>query len=91
MLNTAGSPDADCFVIDYKMQDINGIDLRGRLRDRDITAPAILITATDGKISVRAANAGVKHVLQKPILDESLVKHICEAIQEGPAARPRPQ
>jgi hypothetical protein len=35
------------------MQDINGIDLVGRLRDRDITAPAILITGyPDGKISV---------------------------------------
>jgi two-component system response regulator FixJ len=74
------------------MQDINGIDLVGRLRDRDITAPAILITGyPDGKISVRAANAGVKHVLQKPILDQSLVKHIREAIQEGPADGPQPQ
>ena len=92
LLNTPGSADADCFVIDYKMQDINGIDLVGRLRDRDITAPAILITGyPDGKISVRAANAGVKHVLQKPILDQSLVKHIREAIQEGPADGPQPQ
>jgi two-component system, LuxR family, response regulator FixJ len=55
LLNTPGSADADCFVIDYKMPDINGIDLVGRLRDRDITAPAILITGyPDGKISVRA-------------------------------------
>jgi two-component system, LuxR family, response regulator FixJ len=92
LLNTPGSADADCFVIDYKMPDINGIDLVGRLRDRDITAPAILITGyPDGKISVRAANAGVKHVLQKPILDQSLVKHIREAIQEGPADGSQPQ
>jgi two-component system, LuxR family, response regulator FixJ len=92
LLNTPGSADADCFVIDYKMQDINGIDLVGRLRDRDITAPAILITGyPDGKISVRAANAGVKHVLQKPILDQSLVKHIREAIQQRPADGPQPQ
>jgi two-component system response regulator FixJ len=92
LLNTRGSADADCFAIDYKMPDINGIDLVGRLRDRDITAPAILITGyPDGKISVRAANAGVKHVLQKPILDQSLVKHIREAIQQRPADGPQPQ
>ena len=26
----------DCIVIDYKMPDMNGIDLANRLRDRDM-------------------------------------------------------
>jgi two-component system, LuxR family, response regulator FixJ len=83
------SGDADCFVIDYKMPDINGIDLVGRLRARGITAPAILITGyPDAKISDRAADAGVKRVLLKPHLEENLVKSIQEAIQEGTAGAP---
>ena len=77
--------DADCLVIDYKMPDINGIDLVGRLRSRAVTAPVILITGyPDGGISARAADAGVRDVLLKPLLEESLVKCIREAIQQGP-------
>jgi FixJ family two-component response regulator len=93
LLAAPRSVDADCFVIDYKMPDINGIDLVGHLRGRGITAPVILITGyPDGKIAVRAADAGVKHVLLKPLLEESLVKHIRDAIQEGmPAAGALPR
>jgi two-component system response regulator FixJ len=90
LLNAPLLADADCFLIDYKMPDINGIDLVGNLRACGVTAAAILITGyPDGKISARAADAGVKHVLQKPILEESLVKHIREAIQEGIVAASR--
>jgi FixJ family two-component response regulator len=73
----------DCFVIDYKMPDMNGIDLVSRLRNRDITAPIILITGyPDENISARAAAAGIRHVVQKPLLEESLVAHIRGAILE---------
>jgi FixJ family two-component response regulator len=88
MLNAADSTGADCFVIDYKMPDMNGVDLAGRLRNRDIAAPIILITGyLDQHISARAAAAGVRHVLEKPLLEDSLVKRIRGAIQE---ARPAP-
>src|SRR5450631_2580726 len=84
LLNAVRSTGVDCFVIDYKMPDMNGIDLAGRLRNRDIAAPVILITGyPDENISVRAATAGVRHVLLKPLLDESLVTRIRGAIQEA--------
>jgi two-component system response regulator FixJ len=84
VLNAAAPTDVDCFVVDYKMPDINGIDLVGRLRKRDLAAPVILITGyPDKNIADRAAAAGVKHVLRKPLLDESLVKQIRGAIQEA--------
>jgi two-component system response regulator FixJ len=86
LLAAPRSADADCFVIDYKMPDINGIDLVGHLRDRGITAPVILITGyPDGNIAVRAAEVGVRHVLLKPHIEESLIKRIREVIQEGSA------
>jgi len=86
LLNAVRSTGVDCFVIDYKMPDMNGIDLAGRLRNRDIAAPIILITGyPDENISARAA--GVRHVLQKPLLEDSLVTRIRGAIQEiRPAA-----
>ena len=87
LLNAVRSTGIDCFVIDYKMPDMNGLDLAGRLRNRDITAPVILITGyPDENISARAEAAGVRHVLQKPLLEESLVTRIRGAIQEAEAA-----
>ncbi len=88
LLNAVRSTGVDCFVIDYKMPDMNGIDLAGRLRNRDIAAPVILITGyPDENITARAKAAGVRHVLMKPLLDESLVARIRGVIQDDRPAR----
>jgi two-component system, LuxR family, response regulator FixJ len=87
VLNAALSTGVDCFVLDYKMPDMNGIDLASRLRGRDIATPVILITGyPDDNISTRAAAAGVDHVLRKPLLDDSLVKRIRTAIRDARSA-----
>jgi two-component system response regulator FixJ len=83
LLNAVRSTGADCFVIDYKMPDMNGLDLAARLRNRDIAAPIILITGyPDENIAARAAAAGIRDVLLKPWLEESLVTRIRGAIEE---------
>jgi FixJ family two-component response regulator len=81
--------EVDCFVIDYKMAAMNGLDLAERLRNRDIDTPIILITGyPDANILEKAAAAGIHHVLLKPHLEESLVNRIRGAIQEShPASR----
>jgi two-component system, LuxR family, response regulator FixJ len=82
LLNAAEMPGADCYVIDYKMPDINGIDLVGRLRKANDNTPVVLITGyPDENISARAAAAGVKEVILKPLLDENLLKGIRGAIE----------
>jgi FixJ family two-component response regulator len=87
LLNAVRSTGVDCFVLDYKMPDMNGLDLAGRLRNRDIAAPVILITGyPDENISARAEAAGVRHVLLKPLLDDSLVSRIRGAIQDSQPA-----
>ncbi|MHB0770587.1 response regulator [Bradyrhizobium sp. 5.13L] len=87
LLNVSGATGPDCYVIDYKMPDINGIELASRLRKSDRNAPVILITGyPDENISVRAATAGIKDVVLKPLLDENLVKYIRHAIQDRPRA-----
>jgi FixJ family two-component response regulator len=84
LLNSAHAGGADCFVIDYKMPDMNGIDLAGYLRKRDIDSPVILITGyPDEGIPARAAAAGVIDVMLKPLLDDSLPKRIRGAIAES--------
>jgi two-component system, LuxR family, response regulator FixJ len=88
LLNAVVSNGADCFVIDYKMPNMDGIDLANRLRNHEIATPIILITGyPDDNISAKAAIAGVHHVLLKPHLEESLVAHIWGAIQEGQPCR----
>jgi two-component system response regulator FixJ len=82
LLHAAIAAPADCFVIDYKMPDMNGIDLASRLRSSSIAAPIILITGyPDENISARAEAAGVQQVLLKPHLEESLVSQIQGAIR----------
>jgi FixJ family two-component response regulator len=84
LLNGSDAGKADCFVIDYKMPTMSGIDLANRLRNRSAGAPIILITGyPDENIAEKAAAAGIRHVLLKPHLEESLVSRIRGAILEG--------
>ena len=88
LLNALVSNGVDCLVIDYKMPDINGIDLVGRLREHHVAAPVILITGyPDENIFARAAAAGVEHVMLKPLLGDGLVSQIRGAISEGHPGR----
>ena len=87
LLNALNSAPVDCFVIDYKMPDINGIDLTGDLRKRGATAPVVLITGHyDAKLAERAAAIGVRDLLLKPMLEENLVKRIRKVIKEDQEA-----
>jgi two-component system, LuxR family, response regulator FixJ len=83
LLDAVASAGADCFVIDYKMPNMSGIDLAKRLRNRGIETPIILITGyPDDDISAKATAAGIHHVLLKPHVEESLATHVRGAIQE---------
>jgi FixJ family two-component response regulator len=87
LLNGSATDNADCFVIDYKMPAMSGIDLANRLRNRHAGTPIILITGyPDESIQEKAAAAGIRHVLLKPHLEESLATRIRGAIGENPAA-----
>ena len=86
LLNRKIAGKVDCFVLDYKMPAMSGIDLAKRLRNRHVGTPIILITGyPDESIQEKAAAAGIHHVLLKPHLEENLVSRIRGAIQEGSA------
>src|SRR4249920_2544828 len=83
LLNGNVADEANCFVIDYKMPAMSGIDLASRLRSRHFDTPIILITGyPDKNIKEKAAAAGIRHVLLKPHLEESLVSRIRCVIHE---------
>ncbi len=74
-------PARGCFVIDYCMPVMNGLELLARLRDRKSTLPAILMTGhADDRIDAHAASAGVRRVFHKPNLHGGLVETIRHAL-----------
>ena len=85
-----GSPTrnrADCLVVDYKMPEIDGLELAHRLRSLDVSTPIVLITGyPDENISAKASLAGVSQVFLKPNLDGNLVECVRNAIDERRAA-----
>lgn len=81
LLSLPDLPSRGCFVIDYCMPLMNGLELLAQLRARQSTLPVILITGQpDHSIDQRAARAGVLQVLRKPQLNDGLVKYIREAL-----------
>lgn len=73
---------ADCLVVDYKMAEIDGLELAQRLRGLDVSTPIVLITGyPDANISAKASSAGVRQVLLKPNLEENLVECVKNAIE----------
>jgi len=65
-----------CLVIDYKLPDIDGMDLALRLRCAGVTAPMILITSNpDARCRARAARDGAV-IVEKPLLGDRLVRQI---------------
>jgi two-component system, LuxR family, response regulator FixJ len=85
LLDQVASKQADCFIIDYKMANMNGIDLTTCLHKRNIVAPVILVTGCpDENIASKAAAVGIRDVLIKPHLEDSLAARVLEVIQTTP-------
>jgi FixJ family two-component response regulator len=74
---------SDCFVIDQKMPGMTGLELIGKLRDRDISTPAILIISQPSVgLSARAAKANVP-IVEKPFLGDALLESIRDACAQA--------
>jgi FixJ family two-component response regulator len=80
LLRDTRAVDVDCFVIDYVLPKMNGLDLLAELRRREIVTPAILITThPSGAVRERAAAGGIA-VIEKPLLGEALFHEIHVAL-----------
>ena len=87
LLNDTELPRGGCLVIDQNMPGMNGLDLVGQLRARDVAVPAILITSYPTlPLRERAAKAGVT-IVEKPFLETALVDRIRHLISDDDLAR----
>ena len=83
MLKCVHCRETCCYIIDYKLPGMNGLDLLAELRRHDIAAPAILIT-TNPSPAVRARAAAAATVLvEKPLLGDALFQEIRAALRMG--------
>ena len=91
LLHANSIREANCLVVDYLMPAMNGFDVLRSLRRRRITAPAILITPTSDETLVgRAVAAGFARVVEKPHLEDELVRAIRELTAQIGDAGDRP-
>ena len=75
---------ARCVVLDYRMPGVDGIELARALRARRVVAPIILITGrTEAGLGARAAAAGINRIIEKPLLDSTLLDAV-SGIPEAP-------
>ncbi|WP_244560244.1 response regulator [Bosea sp. TND4EK4] len=69
-----------CLVIDYSMPGLDGLALLARLRANGVCVPAILISARlTEDVRRRAAEAGYRRILEKPLEGPALVDCIRQA------------
>jgi FixJ family two-component response regulator len=68
---------ADCLILDHQMPSMGGFAVLARLRTLDCHVPVILLTDhTTDALRRRAALAGVRHIVEKPLLDSALIDSI---------------
>ena len=68
---------ARCLILDDRNPCMDGFALLGRLQALNLSLPAILLTShATPRIKARADAAGIRMVLEKPLLDNSLADNI---------------
>jgi two-component system response regulator FixJ len=75
---------AGCVILDDRMPRIDGFALLSSLQARNISLPAIMLTnhATP-QVRARADAAGVRMLLEKPLLDNALADNIRAILAPG--------
>lgn len=76
-------PAGGCLVIDYRMPEIDGLELVERLQSLGVTLPVFLISGrVTRSLRARASNLGISDVLEKPLSD--LVVNIRRVLDARP-------
>jgi len=68
---------AGCVILDDRMPQMDGFALLAHLRAQNISSPTIMLTShATPRVRARADAAGVRKVLEKPLLDNVLMDNI---------------
>lgn len=75
-----------CLVLDENLPGMGGLDALEALRGRRVDLPALLITSHPGPGLRRRAGRLRVPIVEKPLLDDVLVRSIRRALGQPPAA-----
>ncbi|MHC4742460.1 MAG: response regulator transcription factor [Planctomycetota bacterium] len=79
-----------CLVLDIRMPEMSGLELKAKLAERKIEIPVIFLTGHgDVDMGVGAMKTGAVDFIQKPPNDEALLDSIQKAIQQDAERRRR--
>jgi two-component system, LuxR family, response regulator FixJ len=70
----------DCYVVDQKMSATSGLELIAQLRNRHLTAPAILIASHPSRSLREQAEKADIPIVEKPLLGNGLLDKIRDAV-----------
>ena len=70
-----------CLLIDERLPGISGFEALLRLRDRNVTLPAILMTSNPDRALRSAAQAAAVPILEKPLLGDAMTLAIRAALR----------
>ncbi|MFT3965913.1 MAG: response regulator [Sphingobium sp.] len=77
--------DADCFIADYRLTDMDAITLLTRLRARGAAWPAVLITGLrTPELDEQALAAGFAAIFEKPLRLHTLTDMVARLTASGP-------
>jgi two-component system, LuxR family, response regulator FixJ len=79
--SAADLPSEGCLVLDQQLPGMDGLELLQRLRERQVSLPAVLITThPDRRLRARARAAGVE-IVEKPLLGDALADSVRSALR----------
>src|SRR5215469_718282 len=71
----------DCYLVDQKMPAMSGLDQIAQLRDRHLTAPAILIASHPSRLLREQAEKAAIPIVEKPLLGNGLLDKIRDVVR----------
>ena len=73
---------AGCVLTDFRMPEMDGLQLQAALQERGVRLPVIIMTAHgEVPLAVRALKAGAVDFLQKPFADDQLLDAVRRALE----------
>lgn len=88
-LDYAMSQDYDCVILDIMMPKINGLEVIKAMRDKNITAPVLLLTAlSEVDDRIKGLDAGADDYLPKPFNSGELLARVRALTRRAPTFTP---
>jgi FixJ family two-component response regulator len=70
-----------CFVLDYHLPGLNGLEILSRLREQGVLNPTVFVTAGPSPVMrQKAFDLGAFAILEKPLIDDDLTRTVREAL-----------